>query len=104
MAELEGISAEEVRRKVKSGKVLPVCAYDEEERFRSVHVGGAISFQEFEDRLPSLSKDQEIVFYCPCPKRAFLPARGADFLRKGTGIGKLWREAWRPGKRPDPLS
>jgi hypothetical protein len=64
MAEPERISAEEVRRKVKSGQVLPVCAYDEEERFRSAHLEGAISFPEFEARLPSLPKDQEIVFYC----------------------------------------
>ena len=64
MAEPERISVEEVRRKLKSGEVLLVCAYDDEERFRSMHLEGAISFQEFESRLPSLSKDQEIVFYC----------------------------------------
>ena len=64
MDEPERISVEEVRRKLKSGEVLLVCAYDDEERFRSMHLEGAISFQEFESRLPSLSKDQEIVFYC----------------------------------------
>ncbi len=64
MDEPERISVEEVRRKLKSGEVLLVCAYDDEERFRSMHLEGAISFQEFEARLPSLSKDQEIVFYC----------------------------------------
>ena len=64
MAEPERISVEEVRRKLKSGEVLLVCAYDDEERFRSMHLEGAISFQEFESRLPSLSNDQEIVFYC----------------------------------------
>ena len=64
MDEPERISVEEVRRKLKSGEVLLVCAYDDEERFRSMHLEGAISFQEFESRLPSLSKDQGIVFYC----------------------------------------
>ena len=64
MADPERISVEEVRRKLKSGEVLLVCAYDDEERFRSMRLEGAISFREFESRLPSLSKDQEIVFYC----------------------------------------
>ena len=63
MVEPERISVEEVRRKLKAGEVLLVCAYDDEKRFRSVHLEGAISFPEFEARLPSLSKGQEIVFY-----------------------------------------
>ena len=64
MVEPERIGVEEVRRKLKSGEVLLVCAYDDEDRFRSMHLEGAISFPEFEARLPSLPKDQEIVFYC----------------------------------------
>ncbi len=64
MAEPERISAQEVRRKVQSGEALLVCAYDDEEKFRNLHLEGGISFQEFQSRLPSLSKDQEIVFYC----------------------------------------
>ena len=64
MVEPERISAPEVRRKVQSGEVLLVCAYEDEEKFRNMHLEGAISFQEFQSRLPSLSKDQEIVFYC----------------------------------------
>jgi hypothetical protein len=38
------------------------------------------------------------------PKRVVLPVRQSEFFRKGTEIEKLWREAWKPGKRPDPLS
>ena len=64
MIEPERISPKEVRRKVQSGKALLVCAYDDEEKFRNMHLEGAISFQEFQSRLPSLSKDKEIVFYC----------------------------------------
>ncbi len=64
MAEPQRISAQEVRRKVQSGEALLVCAYDHEEKFRSLHLEGAISFREFQSRLPSLSKGQEIVFYC----------------------------------------
>ena len=43
MAEPERIGVEEVRRKLKSGEVLLVCAYDDEERFRSWHREGALS-------------------------------------------------------------
>jgi hypothetical protein len=28
------------------------------------HIEGALSFNQFKSKLPSISKDQEIVFYC----------------------------------------
>jgi hypothetical protein len=43
---------------------LLVCAYEDEEKFRKLQIQGAISFNAFKSKLPSLSKDQEIVFYC----------------------------------------
>jgi len=58
------IAPEEVRQKVTSGSAMLVCAYEDEERFRMLHLQGAISLAEFRSRLPSLSKDQEIIFYC----------------------------------------
>jgi len=64
MAEIIRVMPVEVREKLKSGKVLLVCAYPDEERFKSLHLEGTISFREFESRLPSLPKDQEIIFYC----------------------------------------
>ena len=64
MGEVSRISPAEVREKLKSGEVILVCAYPDEERFKSLHLEGAISFREFESRLHSLPKDQEIVFYC----------------------------------------
>lgn len=64
MAEIVRVLPVEVREKLKSGKALFVCAYPDEERFKSLHLEGAISFREFESRLPSLPKDQEIIFYC----------------------------------------
>ena len=57
------VAPEEVYRKVKSGLTLLVCAYEDDERFKNLQLEGAISFNEFKSRLPSLSKDQEIVFY-----------------------------------------
>jgi hypothetical protein len=56
-------SPEEVHQNLKSGKALLVCAYEDEAKFKKMHLQGAISFNEFKSRLPSLQKDQEIVFY-----------------------------------------
>jgi len=63
MAEPKRISPEEVNQKLESGKVLLVCAYEDEAKFEKMHLQGAISFNEFKSKLPSLEKDQEIVFY-----------------------------------------
>ena len=60
---IERISPREVRRGLESGRLLLVCAYEDESRFRQMQLVGAISFQEFQSRLPHLAKDQEIVFY-----------------------------------------
>ncbi len=64
VAEPERISPEEAYKKLKAGTALLVCAYDDEDKFRTMHLEGAISLSEFRSKLPSLSKDQEIVFYC----------------------------------------
>ena len=64
MGEVVRIPPGEVREKLKSGQVLLVCAYPDDEKFKSLHLEGAISFQEFESRRPSLPKGREIVFYC----------------------------------------
>ena len=64
MAEPERITPEEAYQKLKAGKTLLVCAYEDEERFKKLQLEGAISFNAFKSKLPALSKDQEIVFYC----------------------------------------
>jgi len=64
MAEPERISPEEVSKKLKAGSVLLVCAYDDEDKFRMFHIEGALSFNQFKSKIPIISKDQEIVFYC----------------------------------------
>ena len=63
MGEPERITPEEVHQKLKAGKVLLVCAYEDEAKFEKMHLQGALSFSEFKSKLPSLAKDQEIVFY-----------------------------------------
>ena len=63
MAEPKRMSPQEAHRKLETGKVLLVCAYEDESKFRKMQLEGAISFNEFKKKLPSLAKDQEIVFY-----------------------------------------
>jgi len=63
MAEPKRVTPEEIYQRVKSRAVLLVCAYDDGAKFKRMPLEGAISFNEFKSRLPSLAKDQEIVFY-----------------------------------------
>jgi hypothetical protein len=63
MTEPERISPAEVHEKLKAGKVLLVCAYEDEAKFKTMQLQGAISLNEFKSKLPFLAKDQEIVFY-----------------------------------------
>jgi hypothetical protein len=64
MATATRINPHETFEKVRGGKALLVCAYESDEQFKSLQLDGAISFSEFRTKLPSLPKDQEIVFYC----------------------------------------
>jgi len=63
MIEPKRIGPEEVYQKLKSGTAILVCAYEDDAKFRKMQLQGAISFNEFKSKLPSLAKDQEIVFY-----------------------------------------
>ena len=64
MTEPERISPREVYEKLKAGAAVLVCAYEDNEKFKTLRLEGAISFTEFRSNLPSLSKNREIVFYC----------------------------------------
>jgi rhodanese-related sulfurtransferase len=64
MAEPERITPEEAYQKLKNGKALLVCAYEDDAKFKMMQLQGAISLSEFKAKLPSLPKDGEIIFYC----------------------------------------
>jgi hypothetical protein len=63
IAEPARISPAEAYQKVKAGSALLVCAYPDDATFKKMQMEGAISFKQFESRLPDLKKDQEIIFY-----------------------------------------
>ncbi len=64
MTEPQRITPEETHQQLDAGQALLVCAYEDEEKFKKVRLKGAISLSEFKSRLSSLSRDQEVVFYC----------------------------------------
>ena len=43
---------------------LLVCAYDDEQKCASMKIPGSITMRELHERLPSLPRTQELVFYC----------------------------------------
>jgi hypothetical protein len=63
MTEPIRVTPEEVYEKLKFRRVLLVCAYEDEEKFQKMRLQGAISLNEFKSKLPTLAKDQEIIFY-----------------------------------------
>ena len=61
--EIKRIDPKEARAKVRAGKALLVCSYDDEE-CKGMLLEGAMLRSAFERKVSSLSKDQEIIFYC----------------------------------------
>ncbi len=60
---IERISPESAMEKLDSGEAVLVCAYDDQ-TCSKVMIPGAISKDELARKRSSLSKDQEIIFYC----------------------------------------
>jgi len=63
MTEPVRILPEAAVKKVLSNEAILVCAYEEDEKFRKMHLKGALSLNEFKKRASSLSKEQAIIFY-----------------------------------------
>ncbi len=60
----ERVGAEEAHEELSVGNAILACAYADDEKCERLRLEGAISLNALRDRLPSLSKDQKIVFYC----------------------------------------
>jgi hypothetical protein len=58
------ISVQDARRDVTSGRALLVCAYEQEEKCQQVALEGSLSLTQFQQRAPSLPKEQEVIFFC----------------------------------------
>jgi hypothetical protein len=57
------ISPQDAYEQVTSGKAILVCSYDKE-KCSKMMLEGAITREEFESKLPGISKSQPIIFYC----------------------------------------
>ena len=77
------ISAEDTRQRVSSGSALLVCAYDDDEKFKNNHLQGAIALSEFKSKLPSISQDQEVIFYCAWDNEASAAGQAEKLLNDG---------------------
>ena len=60
---IERVSAEEARSRAQAGNAILVCSYNDQ-KCEGKMLEGALTRREFEELLPSLSKDQEIITYC----------------------------------------
>lgn len=58
------VRPEEVRERVQSGQATLVCAYDDEEKCKSMRLEKALTLKQFQEVQPSLAKDKELIFYC----------------------------------------
>jgi len=58
------ISPSEAHRRIDAGKAILVCAYDSDEKCEAMHLEGMETLHHFQDRLPTIPKEQEVIFYC----------------------------------------
>jgi hypothetical protein len=59
------IKADKVRQKVQAGEnTLLVCAYDDADKCNQVGLEGSIHLKDLQQKLPTLAKNQELIFYC----------------------------------------
>jgi hypothetical protein len=64
VADVERISVEEAHKKVQANQALLVCAYEDEAKCRMLNLEGSISLVNFQSKVASLPKTQEIIFFC----------------------------------------
>jgi hypothetical protein len=65
MAEGARIEPSEVLNRQSSGRRLwLVCAYDDEAKCAQLKIDHALTLSQFASKVPSLSRNEEIVFYC----------------------------------------
>ena len=64
MARPKRISPRDARRAIERGDALLVCAYDDREKCEGLGVEGSVSFPELRERLGSLDKQRELIFFC----------------------------------------
>ena len=95
---LERMDPDAVKRRLEAQTgTLLVCAYDDDERTGEFLVPEAIPLLDLEERRTRLEADQEIIFYCGCPKDETAQARAREWRSSGFARAKILQgghEAW----------
>jgi hypothetical protein len=60
---VERVSVQDARRAAEGGRALLVCAYDDA-RCARIRLQGSLTTHELEQRMASVPREQEIIFYC----------------------------------------
>lgn len=63
MGQAKRIDPATAHQKTESGEALLVCAYDDEQRCRGLHLKNSIHLNELQGKLAEIPKDKEIIFY-----------------------------------------
>ena len=63
MNDIARVSPQEAREKVQSGNALLVCAYDNDDKYRQMHLDGSIALSKFKSGIADIEKGREIIFY-----------------------------------------
>lgn len=64
MGKITRTTPAQARQAVTEGRALLVCAYEDEATCGKMLLDGALSLGGFRERLATLGKEQEIIFYC----------------------------------------
>jgi rhodanese-related sulfurtransferase len=103
MAEFTRIGVDDAYRQVSTGQALLVCAYEDEAKCRQMQLQGSIPLTQFASRVPSLPKDQEIIFYCAWPAEATSAGQAVRYQAQGftnvkamKGGTMAWQQAGYP--------
>lgn len=64
MGQVQSVSAQEAFTRTQNGIAFLICAYDSDDKFRKVHLEGAIALSSFKANLDNVASDKELIFYC----------------------------------------
>ena len=64
MNQIQSVSAQEAFTRARNGIALLVCAYESDDKFKHVHLEGAIALSELRRQQGAMSRDRELIFYC----------------------------------------
>jgi rhodanese-related sulfurtransferase len=94
---VELIDPRAARLHLASSSAVLVCAYDSAETCRANRIDDAIALAELEAKAASLSRSQEIIFYCACPHEGTSARRAEQYRARGFSNVKALAggvEAW----------